>query len=271
MLSLPLSLPRPHRTAPAPCTPARPTASRGLRAALGLSLVLALPVLAACQDREVAVATPSPTRAQEATAASSPTSPSSAPSSGSSTDPSAGGPVSWTFPVDAPGWRQTIRDQDGVNQFTNDAGCLYTVSKNLLEGPTAGDRADTEDISARIESSFEKHSGATSISFTSEDDATTIKTLGGEPVETIRKDWTYTADGQDYRGTQWVRAFTASETPTDMRVMYACPVGAYSQAELDRLLEDTALMGAWPLDMDDPAAGPSAGADRQGASPSGRG
>ncbi|RRD29701.1 hypothetical protein [Actinomyces bowdenii] len=247
--------------------PIRPAASRTLRAALGLSLALALPALAACQDREVAATAPSPTRAQEATAAPSPSSPSSSaassPSPGSSQDPSASGPASWTFPINAPGWRYTTRDQNGVNQFTNDAGCLYTVGQNLVDGPTAGDRADTEAISARIESSFEQQSGATNIVFTSEDDATTIKTPGGEPVETIRKDWTYTVNGQDYQGTQWVRVFTASQTPTDMRVMYACPVGAYSQVEMDSLLKETTLTGAWPLDMDDPAATPPGAGDGQ--------
>lgn len=227
------------RPSPGP-RPSRP--ARRLALAAGLSLALALPTLTACGSQEPSAASPSPAPAAPA---------SSSPAAGTRPPGDVDGAPYWSVPTDVPGWSVRTMDQDGKNQLGNAVGCLFTTSQDTYQ--TSG-RTDREETDLQAEKTTHSYEGSqvTNVSFSpAQDDLTAVKDGAGNAIETRHLEWTYTgADQQDYRGTMYLRVFTTTHVPVLMRVMYACPAGAYSATELETLMKGTALNDPGPADMD---------------------
>ena len=164
----------------------------------------------------------------------------------------AGNVASWDFPTSAPGWTAAVRDQDGVNQLTRADGCQLTSQQNPVD--TAASGGDRQESESRIEASRQAYeqAGVTDLSYSSSEDVASIHGLGGSSiVETIRMDLSYTgADGNQYTGVRWFRAFTRMRTPMLLQLSYFCPAPAYDATALDALLKDVSIIGASPTGMD---------------------
>lgn len=230
-----------------------------------LSLLLLAPSLAACDGP---LQQPTPATISPATPDVSPGSErTSAPPAGTTTTPmpswpDAGSPAppagttadvaSWDFPTSAPGWTAAVRDQDGVNQLTRADGCQLTSQQNPVD--TAASGGDRQESESRIEASRQAYeqAGVTDLSYSSSEDVASIHGLGGSSiVETIRMDLSYTgADGNQYTGVRWFRAFTRMRTPMLLQLSYFCPAPAYDATALDALLKDVSIIGASPTGMD---------------------
>ena len=128
---------------------------------------------------------------------------------------------------------------------------MFTTSQDVYQ--TSG-RTDREETDLQAEKTTHSYEGSqvTNVSFSpAQDDLTAVKDGAGNAIETTHLEWTYTgADQQDYRGTMYLRVFTTTHVPVLMRVMYACPAGAYSATELETLMKGTALNDPGPADMD---------------------
>ena len=128
---------------------------------------------------------------------------------------------------------------------------MFTTSQDVYQ--TSG-RTDREETDLQAEKTTHSYEGSqvTNVSFSpAQDDLTAVKDGAGNAIETRHLEWTYTgADQQDYRGTMYLRVFTTTHVPVLMRVMYACPAGAYSATELETLMKGTALNDPGPADMD---------------------
>ena len=247
-------------------SPTRPSSSRpgrhrdaALRLPLvaGLSLALAIPALAACQDESG----PSP---------SSPSSNSSGKSSKPSDKPSdAGGnsnigwAPSWEFPQSQPGWEVTVYDTDGKNKMDKSNGCVFSATQNLFDTSAKGDRTQSEHRADSILDSYKTSSHLSNVSTEpARDDSALVKDTDGNAIETRRVDMTYTGEDQkDYRLTGFVRVFTTTSTPVLLQGMYACPVDAYSSSEMEELLEATPISHPGPADMDESESGSGSGKD----------
>lgn len=228
-------------------TLSRPARLRRLAALTALAV--GLPALVACGDQVPVDSSPAPTASASQDASTSPGSGAQA-----GDDPTwvaeGEGAAWWVMPDSAEGWEVTTWETDGVNQLKRDDGCQITSQQNLLDSK-ASDREESEAWAEQAVAAYERH-GMTSIVQTSRDDATSIHAKGGsQTVELVRMDISYTgADGIDYRGVRWFRAFTQMELPTILQLSYFCPADAYDGAALDTLLEDIAIGDAQPLDMD---------------------
>jgi len=145
-----------------------------------------------------------------------------------------------------------VRDQDGVNQLTRADGCQLTSQQNPVD--TAASGGDRQESESRIEASRQAYeqAGVTDLSYSSSEDVASIHGLGGSSiVETIRMDLSYTgADGNQYTGVRWFRAFTRMRTPMLLQLSYFCPAPAYDATALDALLKDVSIIGASPTRMD---------------------
>lgn len=256
-------------------SPTRPSSSRpgrhrdaALRLPLvaGLSLALAIPALAACQDESG----PSPSSRPSASSSASPSSNSSGKSSKPSDKPSdAGGnsnigwAPSWEFPQSQPGWEVTVYDTDGKNKMDKSNGCVFSATQNLFDTSAKGDRTQSEHRADSILDSYKTSSHLSNASTEpARDDSALVKDTDGNAIETRRVDMTYTGEDQkDYRLTGFVRVFTTTSTPVLLQGMYACPVNAYSSSEMEELLEATPISHPGPADMDESESGSGSGKD----------
>ena len=256
-------------------SPTRPSSSRpgrhrdaALRLPLvaGLSLALAIPALAACQDESG----PSPSSRPSASSSSSPSGNSSGKSSKPSDKPSdAGGnsnigwAPSWEFPQSQPGWEVTVYDTDGKNKMDKSNGCVFSATQNLFDTSAKGDRTQSEHRADSILDSYKTSSHLSNVSTEpARDDSALVKDTDGNAIETRRVDMTYTGEDQkDYRLTGFVRVFTTTSTPVLLQGMYACPVDAYSSSEMEELLEATPISHPGPADMDESESGSGSGKD----------
>ena len=256
-------------------SPTRPSSSRpgrhrdaALRLPLvaGLSLALAIPALAACQDESG----PSPSSRPSASSSASPSSNSSGKSSKPSDKPSdAGGnsnigwAPSWEFPQSQPGWEVTVYDTDGKNKMDKSNGCVFSATQNLFDTSAKGDRTQSEHRADSILDSYKTSSHLSNVSTEpARDDSALVKDTDGNAIETRRVDMTYTGEDQkDYRLTGFVRVFTTTSTPVLLQGMYACPVNAYSSSEMEELLEATPISHPGPADMDEGESGSGSGKD----------
>ena len=228
----------------------------------GLSLALAVPALAACQDES------GPAHPSASSSASS-----SAEKSGKSTEPSAkpskGGKnsnveyvPSWEFPQSHSGWKVTVYDTDGKNRMEKSNGCVFSATQNLYESSGEGDRAESDYQAEAFITAYQKPD-FTNVSFEpTKDDSTLVKDTDGHAIETKRLDFTYTgADHKDYKLTRVVRVFSTVGRPVILQGMYACPVNVYSSSEMEELFKATPISNPGPADMDEGSSSDGAGKD----------
>ena len=252
---------------PSPHPAARSTNRRrsALRLPLvaGLSLALAVPALAACQDES------GPARTSASGSASS-----SAGKSDKSTEPSEkpskGGKnsnveyvPSWEFPQSHSGWNVTVYDTDGKNKMDKQNGCVFSTTQNLYDKSTEDDRAESDFQVEAVIDAYQKSSDFSNVSFEpTKDDSSLVKDTEGHAIETKRLDFTYTgADHKEYKLTRFVRVFSTVGTPVMLQAMYACPVDAYSSSEMEALFKATPISNPGPADMDEGTSGDGAGKD----------
>ena len=229
----------------------------------GLSLALALPALAACQD-ESGPARPSASSSASSSAKKSDKSaePSEKPSKESKNSNVEYVP-SWEFPQSHSGWNVTVYDVDGKNKMDKQNGCVFTATQNLYAQTTKDDEAESGYQADAVIDAYQKSSDFTNVSFEpTKDDSTLVKDTDGHAIETKRLDFTYTgADHKDYKLTRVVRVFSTVGRPVMLQGMYACPVNVYSSSEMEELFKATPISNPGPADMDEGSSSDGAGKD----------
>lgn len=250
----------PTRRSAARSTTRRRSALR-LPLVAGLSLALAVPTLAACQD-ESGPARPSTSSSESPStgATDKGTSPSGK-SSKAGKNSNVEYVPSWEFPQSQSGWKVTVYDTDGKNKMDKSNGCVFSATQNLFDASTKGDRTQSEYRADSILDSYKKNSHLSNVSTEpARDDSALVKDTDGNAIETRRVDMTYTGEDQkDYRLTGFIRVFTTTTTPVLLQGMYACPVDAYSSSEMKELLEATPISHPGPADMDEGESGSGSG------------
>lgn len=228
----------------------------------GLSLALAVPALAACQD-ESGPARPSASSSASSSAKKSDKSaePSEKPSKESKNSNVEYVP-SWEFPQSHSGWNVTVYDTDGKNRMEKSNGCVFSATQNLYESSGEGDRAESDYQAEAFVTAYQKPD-FTNVSFEpTKDDSTLVKDTDGHAIETKRLDFTYTgADHKDYKLTRVVRVFSTVGRPVMLQGMYACPVNVYSSSEMEELFKATPISNPGPADMDEGSSSDGAGKD----------
>ena len=234
-----------------------------LRVVAGLSLALAVPALAACQD-ESGPARPSASSSASSSAKKSDKSaePSEKPSKESKNSNVEYVP-SWEFPQSHSGWNVTVYDVDGKNKMDKQNGCVFTATQNLYAQTTKDDEAESGYQADAVIDAYQKSSDFTNVSFEpTKDDSTLVKDTDGHAIETKRLDFTYTgADHKDYKLTRVVRVFSTVGRPVMLQGMYACPVNVYSSSEMEELFKATPISNPGPADMDEGSSSDGAGKD----------
>lgn len=229
----------------------------------GLSLALAVPALAACQD-ESGPARPSASSSASSSAKKSDKSaePSEKPSKESKNSNVEYVP-SWEFPQSHSGWNVTVYDVDGKNKMDKQNGCVFTATQNLYAQTTKDDEAESGYQADAVIDAYQKSSDFTNVSFEpTKDDSTLVKDTDGHAIETKRLDFTYTgADHKDYKRTRVVRVFSTVGRPVMLQGMYACPVNVYSSSEMEELFKATPISNPGPADMDEGSSSDGAGKD----------
>lgn len=229
----------------------------------GLSLALAVPALAACQD-ESGPARPSASSSASSSAKKSDKSaePSEMPSKESKNSNVEYVP-SWEFPQSHSGWNVTVYDVDGKNKMDKQNGCVFTATQNLYAQTTKDDQAESGYQADAVIDAYQKSSDFTNVSFEpTKDDSTLVKDTDGHAIETKRLDFTYTgADHKDYKLTRVVRVFSTVGRPVMLQGMYACPVNVYSSSEMEELFKATPISNPGPADMDEGSSSDGAGKD----------
>ena len=229
----------------------------------GLSLALAVPTLAACQD-ESGPARPSASSSASSSAekSSKSTEPSGKPSKGGKNSNVEYVP-SWEFPQSHSGWNVTVYDVDGKNKMDKQNGCVFTATQNLYAQTTKDDQAESGYQADAVIDAYQKTSDFTNVSFEpTKDDSTLVKDTDGHAIETKRLDFTYTgADHKDYKLTRVVRVFSTVGRPVMLQGMYACPVNVYSSSEMEELFKATPISNPGPADMDEGSSSDGAGKD----------
>ena len=246
---------------------ARSTARRrsALRLPLvaGLSLALAVPALAACQD-ESGPARPSTSSSESpSTSATDKSTSPSGKSSKAGKNSNVEYVPSWEFPQSQSGWKVTVYDTDGKNKMDKQNGCVFTATQNLYDKNTQGDRTESDYQAETTVNAYQQSSDFTNVSFEpTKDDFSLVKDTDGHAIETKRLDFTYTgADHKDYKLTRFVRVFGTTGTPVVLQAMYACPVDAYSSSEMEELFKATPISNPGPADMDEGSSSDGAGKD----------
>ena len=229
----------------------------------GLSLALAVPALAACQD-ESGPARPSASSSASSSAKKSDKSaePSEKPSKEGKNSNVEYVP-SWEFPQSHSGWNVTVYDVDGKNKMDKQNGCVFTATQNLYAQTTKDDQAESGYQADAVIDAYQKSSDFTNVSFEpTKDDSTLVKDTDGHAIETKRLDFTYTgADHKDYKLTRVVRVFSTVGRPLMLQGMYACPVNVYSSSEMEELFKATPISNPGPADMDEGSSSDGAGKD----------
>ena len=248
---------------PAARSASRRRSSLKLPLVAGLSLALALPALAACQD-ESGPARPSASSSASSSAKKSDKSaePSEKPSKESKNSNVEYVP-SWEFPQSHSGWNVTVYDVDGKNKMDKQNGCVFTATQNLYAQTTKDDQAESGYQADAVIDAYQKSSDFTNVSFEpTKDDSTLVKDTDGHAIETKRLDFTYTgADHKDYKLTRVVRVFSTVGRPVMLQGMYACPVNVYSSSEMEELFKATPISNPGPADMDEGSSSDGAGKD----------
>ena len=246
---------------------ARSTARRrsALRLPLvaGLSLTLAVPALAACQD-ESGPARPSTSSSESpSTSATDKSTSPSGKSSKAGKNSNVEYVPSWEFPQSQSGWKVTVYDTDGKNKMDKQNGCVFTATQNLYDQNTKSDRVESEYQAEATVNAYQQSSDFTNVSFEpTKDDFSLVKDTDGHAIETKRLDFTYTgADHKDYKLTRFVRVFGTTGTPVVLQAMYACPVDACSSSEMETLFKATPISNPGPADMDEAGSGDGSGKD----------
>ena len=229
----------------------------------GLSLALAVPALAACQD-ESGPARPSASSSASSSAHKSDKSaePSEKPSKESKNSNVEYVP-SWEFPQSHSGWNVTVYAVAGQNKMDKQNGCVFTATQNLYAQTTKDDQAESGYQADAVIDAYQKSSDFTNVSFEpTKDDSTLVKDTDGHAIETKRLDFTYTgADHKDYKLTRVVRVFSTVGRPVMLQGMYACPVNVYSSSEMEELFKATPISNPGPADMDEGSSSDGAGKD----------
>lgn len=229
----------------------------------GLSLALAVPALAACQD-ESGPARPSASSSASSSAKKSDKSaePSEKPSKEGKNSNVEYVP-SWEFPQSHSGWNVTVYDVDGKNKMDKQNGCVFTATQNLYAQTTKDDQAESGYQADAVIDAYQKSSDFTNVSFEpTKDDSTLVKDTDGHAIETKRLDFTYTgADHKDYKLTRVVRVFSTVGRPVMLQGMYACPVNVYSSSKMEELFKATPISNPGPADMDEGSSSDGAGKD----------
>ena len=242
---------------------ARSRSALRLPVVAGLSLALAVPALAACQD-ESGPARPSASSSASSSAKKSDKSaePSEKPSKESKNSNVEYVP-SWEFPQSHSGWNVTVYDVDGKNKMDKQNGCVFTATQNLYAQTTKDDQAESGYQADAVIDAYQKSSDFTNVSFEpTKDDSTLVKDTDGHAIETKRLDFTYTgADHKDYKLTRVVRVFSTVGRPVMLQGMYACPVNVYSSSEMEELFKATPISNPGPADMDEGSSSDGAGKD----------
>ena len=229
----------------------------------GLSLALAVPALAACQD-ESGPARPSTSSSESpSTSATDKSTGPSGKSSKAGKNSNVEYVPSWEFPQSQSGWKVTVYDTDGKNKMDKQNGCVFTATQNLYDKNTQGDRTESDYQAETTVNAYQQSSDFTNVSFEpTKDDFSLVKDTDGHAIETKRLDFTYTgADHKDYKLTRFVRVFGTTGTPVVLQAMYACPVDAYSSSEMETLLKATPISNPGPADMDEAGSGDGSGKD----------
>ena len=229
----------------------------------GLSLALAIPALAACQD-ESGPARPSTSSSESpSTSATDKSTSPSGKSSKAGKNSNVEYVPSWEFPQSQSGWKVTVYDTDGKNKMDKQNGCVFTATQNLYDKNTQGDRTESDYQAETTVNAYQQSSDFTNVSFEpTKDDFSLVKDTDGHAIETKRLDFTYTgADHKDYKLTRFVRVFGTTGTPVVLQAMYACPVDAYSSSEMETLLKATPISNPGPADMDEAGSGDGSGKD----------
>ena len=232
----------------------------------GLSLALAVPALAACQD-ESGPARPSTSSSESpSTSATDKSTSPSGKSSKAGKNSNVEYVPSWEFPQSQSGWKVTVYDTDGKNKMDKQNGCVFTATQNLYDKNTQGDRTESDYQAETTVNAYQQSSDFTNVSFEpTKDDFSLVKDTDGHAIETKRLDFTYTgADHKDYKLTRFVRVFGTTGTPVVLQAMYACPVDAYSSSEMETLLKATPISNPGPADMDEAGSGDGSGKDGKG-------
>ena len=232
----------------------------------GLSLALAVPALAACQD-ESGPARPSTSSSESpSTSATDKSTSPSGKSSKAGKNSNVEYVPSWEFPQSQYGWKVTVYDTDGKNKMDKQNGCVFTATQNLYDKNTQGDRTESDYQAETTVNAYQQSSDFTNVSFEpTKDDFSLVKDTDGHAIETKRLDFTYTgADHKDYKLTRFVRVFGTTGTPVVLQAMYACPVDAYSSSEMETLLKATPISNPGPADMDEAGSGDGSGKDGKG-------
>ena len=232
----------------------------------GLSLALAIPALAACQD-ESGPARPSTSSSESpSTSATDKSTSPSGKSSKAGKNSNVEYVPSWEFPQSQSGWKVTVYDTDGKNKMDKQNGCVFTATQNLYDKNTQGDRTESDYQAETTVNAYQQSSDFTNVSFEpTKDDFSLVKDTDGHAIETKRLDFTYTgADHKDYKLTRFVRVFGTTGTPVVLQAMYACPVDAYSSSEMETLLKATPISNPGPADMDEAGSGDGSGKDGKG-------
>ena len=252
--------PSPH---PAAHSTSRRRSALRLPLVAGLSLALAVPALAACQD-ESGPARPSASSSASSSAKKSDKSaePSEKPSKESKNSNVEYVP-SWEFPQSHSGWNVTVYDTDGKNRMEKSNGCVFSATQNLYAQTTKDDQAESGYQADAVIDAYQKSSDFTNVSFEpTKDDSTLVKDTDGHAIETKRLDFTYTgADHKDYKLTRVVRVFSTVGRPVMLQGMYACPVNVYSSSEMEELFKATPISNPGPADMDEGSSSDGAGRD----------
>ena len=140
----------------------------------------------------------------------------------------------WNFPVNLDGWRMDIIDRDGKNRAINSAGCYLTTSQRPIAGPLEGDREESEYQNERIATTLRSQLTNVQAQPASE---TRVSGFSGKKIEGAASEISYTGkDGVAYKGWYWSRVFGKIKTPVLLQSTYACPVQAYSAAELTSII-----------------------------------
>ncbi|WP_256696062.1 MULTISPECIES: hypothetical protein [Actinomyces] len=229
----------------------------------GLSLAMAVPALAACQD-ESGPARPSTSSSESpSTSATNKSTSPSGKSSKAGKNSNVEYVPSWEFPQSQSGWKVTVYDTDGKNKMDKQNGCVFTATQNLYDKNTQGDRTESDYQAETTVNAYQQSSDFTNVSFEpTKDDFSLVKDTDGHAIETKRLDFTYTgADHKDYKLTRFVRVFGTTGTPVVLQAMYACPVDAYSSSEMETLLKATPISNPGPADMDEAGSGDGSGKD----------
>ena len=246
---------------------ARSTARRrsALRLPLvaGLSLTLAVPALAACQDESGPARSSSSSSESPSTSATGKSASPSGKSSKGGKNSNVEYVPSWEFPQSHSGWNVTVYDVDGKNKMDKQNGCVFTATQNLYAQTTKDDQAESGYQADAVIDAYQKSSDFTNVSFEpTKDDSTLVKDTDGHAIETKRLDFTYTgADHKDYKLTRVVRVFSTVGRPVMLQGMYACPVNVYSSSEMEELFKATPISNPGPADMDEGSSSDGAGKD----------